>query len=53
MALVKKGQAQLVPCIVCGKPAERSICPNCQARIQGEAADKKIKIEKQGKTKEE
>jgi len=33
-------------CMICGKPSEVSICDTCKARIQGEALDKKQKIEK-------
>jgi len=52
MALVKKSQPKETPCIVCGKPARQSICPTCQARIQGEAIEKKTEIEKKGHTEE-
>ncbi len=33
-------------CMVCAKPSETSICDSCKRQIQGEAADKKQKIEK-------
>ncbi len=33
-------------CMICAKPSETSICESCKARIQGEAAEKKIKVEK-------
>ena len=33
-------------CMLCGKPSEASICESCKARVQGEAAEKKIKVEK-------
>ena len=33
-------------CMVCAKPSETSICESCKAQIQGEASDKKQKIEK-------
>jgi len=33
-------------CMVCAKPSEASICDSCKAQIQGEAADKKQKMEK-------
>lgn len=36
-------------CMVCAKPSETSICDACKKQIQGEAADKKQKIEKQVK----
>ena len=50
MALVKKSQPKESPCIVCGKPATKSICPTCEVRIQGEAIEKKTEIEKKGRT---
>lgn len=34
-------------CMICGMPSESSICESCKAGIQGEAAEKKIKVEKQ------
>ena len=34
-------------CMVCGKPSEVSICDPCKAQIQGEAIDKKQKIERE------
>ena len=34
-------------CMICGKPSEPSICDECKARIQGEAAGEKQKVEKQ------
>jgi len=33
-------------CMVCGKPSEVSICDACKAQIQGEALDKKQRVEK-------
>lgn len=33
-------------CMLCGKPSEASICESCKAQVQGEAAEKKIKVEK-------
>lgn len=33
-------------CMVCGKPSEMTICESCKADIQGEALDKKQKIDK-------
>lgn len=36
-------------CMICGKPSEASICEECKAKIQGEAAGEKQKIEKQVK----
>ncbi len=50
MALVKKSQPKQTPCIICGKPANQTICPTCEARIQGEAIEKKTDVEKRGKT---
>ena len=32
-------------CMICAKPSEASICDSCKNQIQGEAADKKIKVE--------
>ncbi len=34
-------------CMICGKPSEVSICDACKAQIQGEAIDKKQKIERE------
>ncbi len=34
-------------CMVCGKSSESSICDSCKAQIQGEALDKKQKIERE------
>jgi len=50
MTLVRKSQPKESPCIVCGKPAIQSICPTCEARIQGEAIEKKTELEKKGRT---
>lgn len=50
MTLVKRNQPKETPCIVCGKPATQSICPTCEARIQGEAIEKKTEVEKKGRT---
>ncbi|HEY5999651.1 MAG TPA: hypothetical protein VI078_10180 [bacterium] len=50
MTLVKKSQPKEILCIVCGKPATQSICITCEARIQGEAIEKKTEIEKKGRT---
>ncbi len=33
-------------CMICGKVSNESICDSCKVRVQGEAADKKIKVEK-------
>lgn len=45
---VKEKKARV--CTVCGKPSEKIICDNCEARIRGEALEKKIKDEKEGRT---
>lgn len=37
-------------CNVCGKPSEDLICESCEAKIRGEALEKKIKDEKEGRT---
>jgi hypothetical protein len=34
-------------CMICGKPSETSICDSCKAQIQGEALDKKQRIERE------
>jgi hypothetical protein len=52
MTLVRKPQPLDRPCIICGKPAQETICPTCQARIQGEAIEKKTEIEKKGRTEQ-
>ncbi len=36
-------------CMLCGKPSDLSICEACQARVQGEALEKKHEVEKKGK----
>jgi hypothetical protein len=33
-------------CMICGRPSEVTICDACKAQIQGEAIDKKKKMEK-------
>ena len=37
-------------CSVCGEPSPDIICERCKAKIQGEAAHKKQRIEKEIKT---
>ena len=37
-------------CMLCGKPAPKSICDSCSARVRGEALHKRKK--EGGKTKE-
>ena len=48
--VIKKGQKKETPCLICGKLATESICQRCQARIQGEAIDKKQEKEKKGRS---
>lgn len=48
--VIKKNEKKETPCLTCGKPSTESICPRCQARIQGEALDKKHEVEKKGRT---
>ena len=36
-------------CMLCGMPSEESICESCKSNVQGEAAHKKQKMEKQVK----
>jgi uncharacterized Zn finger protein (UPF0148 family) len=52
MVLVKRSEPKQTPCIVCGRPAFQTICPNCEARIQGEAIEKKTEVEKKGRTEQ-
>ena len=52
MTLIKKNQPAERPCIICGRPSFQTICPTCQARIQGEAIEKKTEIEKKGHTEQ-
>ena len=33
-------------CMICAKPSELTICEQCKSNIQGEALDRKSKIEK-------
>jgi len=37
-------------CMLCAKPSTESICESCKAKVQGEAAEKKIKIDKSVET---
>lgn len=37
-------------CSVCGEPATDIICERCKAKIQGEAAYKKLQVEREAKT---
>jgi hypothetical protein len=39
-------------CMICGRPSEVSICDSCKAKVQGEAIDKKQKIEREVRTPE-
>ena len=52
MAMKKKGKTES-PCLICGKLAPQSICLACQQRIQGEAIEKKMIVEKKGRTDKE
>ena len=52
MAMKKKGKTEL-PCMICGEVSPESICLSCRNKIQGEAIEKKQKIEKKGRTKKE
>jgi len=52
MTLIKKSQPLERPCIICSKPSRQTICPACEARVQGEAIDKKTVIEKKGHTEQ-
>lgn len=36
-------------CMLCGKPSQDSICESCKSNVQGEATNKKQKMEKQVK----
>jgi hypothetical protein len=36
-------------CMICGKPSEVSICDSCKAKIQGEAIDRKQKIDREAR----
>jgi len=48
--VVKKTQKKESPCLICGRQSAESICLSCQARIQGEAIEKKQEVEKKGRT---
>jgi hypothetical protein len=52
MTLIKKSQPAERPCIICGKPSLQTICPTCEARIRGEAIEKKTEVEKKGHTEQ-
>ena len=52
MTLIKKSQPAERPCIICGKPSHQTICPACEARVQGEAIEKKTVVEKKGRTEQ-
>ena len=51
--IMKKGKSQDVQCMICGLPSQSSICQSCSAKVQGEAVDKKQKIEKKVRTEKE
>jgi len=40
-------------CMLCGKASVESICESCKSNVQGEAAHKKQKMEKQVKSNSE
>lgn len=42
-------QEKKIVCMICGRPAERSICLCCMARVQGEAIEVKRSVEKKGR----
>jgi hypothetical protein len=48
----KKGKKE-VSCMICGDLSPDSICLACRNKIQGEAIEKKQKIEKKGRTDKE
>lgn len=52
MVKVKEDEAKkrTKTCSVCGKPSEKIICDHCEAKIRGEALERKIKDEKEGRT---
>ena len=37
-------------CMICGEPSEKSVCPKCIAIVEGEARDKKKKVDKRDRT---
>lgn len=47
--VIKKAQKKKAPCLICGHLSAESICLACQARIQGEAIEKKQEKEKKGR----
>ena len=40
-------------CIICGKESTELVCESCGAKVQGEAADKKMKVEQSVRVGEE
>ena len=40
-------------CMICGKKSDDMICESCKAKVQGEAADKKMKVEQSVRVGEE
>ena len=48
--IVKKTDKKDSPCLICGRLSPQSICLACQAKIQGEAIEKKQEVEKKGRT---
>jgi hypothetical protein len=51
--VIKKREKKKAPCLVCGRLSPESICLTCQAKIQGEAIDKKQQREKKGRSDKE
>ena len=37
-------------CMMCAKPSTETICESCKVKVQGEATEKKIKIDKSVET---
>lgn len=40
-------------CVICGKESTDLVCESCSAKVQGEAADKKMKVEQSVRVGEE
>lgn len=51
--IMKKGKKPDIRCMICGQPSQHSICQSCKAKVQGEAVDKKQKVEKKVRTEKE
>ena len=48
--VTKKTKVKEVQCLICGRLSPETICLTCQARVQGEAIEKKQEKEKKGRT---